>query len=1590
MSEFRDKLIALGRGTVTLAEVEQSLQRLAAERPQEIGRAHKLLNAARRGGLPEHLHTRLMQLTGMAVTVESDATQVALREPAENATWVETVIAEPGWDEDTAATSANPAASAKPNSSSAPDAHATIVSKREDATVARGSEDVTQINTAQTNTTGRTTGVTRADATATDITQIDATQINSGSDLTQISRTGPASDVTRLRPANEDATAFNAFTDSPAAAHRQEEARTVLLAGAAQDNSGGLDTNNPTTADTTGGDTNDSTWDTNITRTPDLTGEVVFREGSVLRNRFKLETKLGEGGMGAVWKGVDKLKQEARDRNPFVAIKLLQGDFRDHPEAFIALQRETAKQQRLAHPNIATVFDFDRDDNTNTVFMTMEVLTGADLATYINRKLPAGGLPYEEAMAFIEQLGSGLAYAHQAGLVHSDLKPGNCFLTEDHTVKLLDFGIARASKTKADESGETTVFDPGELGALTPAYATIEMFEGDAPDPRDDIYAMAIISYQLLTGKQPFGRGMNAIKAEATGLVVPPIDKLTKAQNRALARGLAFRRKDRTETVEEFLEGLRPKKRNITLTIAPVAVGLALVLGLAPVISSYLDKEEREATIAIIETDARAGIEQAMALDPAQARLVLDDQRTRAAVTGLFAAGQIDRGIEVAKLGSADFYRDIMNIPAVEDAVVDVYREQAMLKFSPAKGRLDFKGAMAEVEALKKVVPRAGGVIQLTTELEKLRTETLRQLEGDFAGLIERGQILAKEDGDDIFKIRDKIAQLEPQNDVIGSNDVTTAAGELAKRAFAAGELKKAQALLAASLRFAPQSDNNANLRDEVEQALRQQANAKLVAEIETRLSAQQERLTSLSAFQEVRDDLIKLADLSPHSEVFLASQSRLTQAFDAELKSLAAAKNWLGAEDLLVGFAKLFSLQYLDTARLRLSQAEEKAGFAMARAAERRAAIDNRRQAIAALIQKPVLNSDWEIKLQVPFKEMIALLPAGDPALLPVREQIAALFVQASETAREAKLTTRAASLVDRGRAFYPQYAAFDAQLQRIAETNAQLEAARQEAARIGRVERNYTQAVNQAQADNTQAAQAALELLRKDAREQDAKRVTEAARQLGLAFGRLAQSPARQEDWGKAKKLIELALQLAPDDEKLLAEAATYADSYQKVAAVERLKELLRGKTPLKASVIGKALTRVKADFPEKYKSDYRRDFANLASTRLEAASIASPNDLKRIAAEMAIIAKHFGVTSTEVRKRLAPRLAQRVRELESSADAVKANDYLQAALKVAPDAPQLTSITFILPSPLVAQGLTLVAEGKLTQAQTLLAKVRKQAPNAQNLPAFEQALGARKQLAERHYKNYAKLKKRRLRKRSKPHLEQAIVAWSDNSAFNEELKSLGEAGPPASRYQCMAKKAGQGRHSRATCHDSVAGKRGPVLVVVPAGGGNAAPYAIGKIEVTVADYNLYCAAAGCRKLDAGRKLPATGVSLEQIEAYTAWLSKETGARYRLPTDSEWEHAANASGKQPHKDFNCTVTVGNQILKGHSLVTALSGKQNGWGLINYIGNAKEMVRTGSNIAVRGGGFTDPMAKCNVSSREQYNGKADPHVGFRLLREIG
>ncbi len=225
--------------------------------------------------------------------------------------------------------------------------------------------------------------------------------------------------------------------------------------------------------------------------------------GAVLKGRFVLEEEVGRGGMGAVFKSRDMRKEEARDRDPFVAVKVLNEDFRGNPEAFIALQREAKKAQSLAHPNIATVYDFDRDDDT--VFMTMELLEGESVEQLVKR-VSSCGLPLQEALPIVEGMVSGLEYAHERDIVHADFKPGNAFITSAGTVKVLDFGIARAFKRPGQTALDATVFDPAKWEAMTPAYASCEMFDQATPDPRDDVYALACVTYELLAGRHPFNK----------------------------------------------------------------------------------------------------------------------------------------------------------------------------------------------------------------------------------------------------------------------------------------------------------------------------------------------------------------------------------------------------------------------------------------------------------------------------------------------------------------------------------------------------------------------------------------------------------------------------------------------------------------------------------------------------------------------------------------------------------------------------------------------------------------------------------------------------------------------------------------------------------------------------------------------------------------------------------------------------------------------------------------------------------------------------------------------------------------------------
>jgi serine/threonine protein kinase len=295
--------------------------------------------------------------------------------------------------------------------------------------------------------------------------------------------------------------------------------------------------------------------------------------GTVIRRRYVLERLIGKGGMGQVWKARDLVSEQAQDPNPYVAIKLLNANFEADPDAFVSLQRETRKSQELAHPNIATVYAFDTDDGgSGRAFMSMELLVGETLDDFIDAH--SHGMTRKEALPLIAGMAKGLEYAHKRGIVHSDFKPGNVFVTDEGNPKVLDFGIARAAKIAGVERREDS-FDAGTLGGLTLAYASPEMIEQREPHPADDVYALGLVAYELLTGKPPFNL-KSAVEVRDRGIAPPRIRSIRRYEWQAIARALQFDRAKRWQNAGEFLRAYEGK------SVAASAFGaLAIVLALA-------------------------------------------------------------------------------------------------------------------------------------------------------------------------------------------------------------------------------------------------------------------------------------------------------------------------------------------------------------------------------------------------------------------------------------------------------------------------------------------------------------------------------------------------------------------------------------------------------------------------------------------------------------------------------------------------------------------------------------------------------------------------------------------------------------------------------------------------------------------------------------------------------------------------------------------------------------------------------------------------------------------------------------------------
>jgi eukaryotic-like serine/threonine-protein kinase len=203
--------------------------------------------------------------------------------------------------------------------------------------------------------------------------------------------------------------------------------------------------------------------------------------------RYRLERRLGLGGMSTV-----HLAQDLRLQRP-VAVKLLAEHLADDPTFVSRFQREALAAARLVHPNIVQVFDSGLDPDTGRHFIVMEYVAGPSMAELLRDE---GRLGVEEALSAVVQACQGLDYAHRQGVVHRDVKPGNLLRSPDGTVKLADFGIAKATE-------QSSITQAGSVLG-TAAYLAPEQAQGETATPQSDLYSLGVVTYQLLSGRLPY------------------------------------------------------------------------------------------------------------------------------------------------------------------------------------------------------------------------------------------------------------------------------------------------------------------------------------------------------------------------------------------------------------------------------------------------------------------------------------------------------------------------------------------------------------------------------------------------------------------------------------------------------------------------------------------------------------------------------------------------------------------------------------------------------------------------------------------------------------------------------------------------------------------------------------------------------------------------------------------------------------------------------------------------------------------------------------------------------------------------------
>jgi len=280
--------------------------------------------------------------------------------------------------------------------------------------------------------------------------------------------------------------------------------------------------------------------------------------GRLISGRYRLIAPLGEGGMATIWRAVD----DQLDRE--VAVKLLRPQFSADAGFAARFKQEARSAGGLSHPNIVSVYDYGNDGPGGEQYIVMELVEGRDLSAVLHDR---GALSVDDAVRVAIGVAGALEVAHRKGIVHRDVKPGNILITDGGDVKVTDFGIARAVAEASMTVTGTT------LGSVH--YFSPEQARGDEVTGASDVYALAIVLFEMLTGRRPF-EGDSAAAVALKRLNEDPLTPSAMGHPVApgleaiLMRALAREQADRYPDAGAFAEALRVWRRDPDAASRPI------------------------------------------------------------------------------------------------------------------------------------------------------------------------------------------------------------------------------------------------------------------------------------------------------------------------------------------------------------------------------------------------------------------------------------------------------------------------------------------------------------------------------------------------------------------------------------------------------------------------------------------------------------------------------------------------------------------------------------------------------------------------------------------------------------------------------------------------------------------------------------------------------------------------------------------------------------------------------------------------------------------------------------------------------------